>query len=95
MAALLSDPRLQDPAPRSDGARLAPGPVGAGDPALDTADWPEDGPGNLRTSYILPTTGLQVTGTGVVWPLPDDPLAPAVEAAGPHRLVWVDLGTRP
>ncbi len=91
MAALLADPRLQDPGPRSDGGRLASDSTGAGDPALDTVDWPEDGAGNLRTSYILPAAPLRVTAAGVVWPLPDDPLAKAAEAAGPHRLVWVDI----
>jgi hypothetical protein len=92
MVALLADPRLQDPAPRSEGGRLAPGSAGEGDPALDTVDWPEDGPGNLRTSYVLPAARLRVTDAGVVWPLPEDSLAASVEAAGPHRLVWVDLG---
>ena len=91
MAALLADPRLQDPAPRSDAARLVSDATGAGDPALDTVDWPEDGPGNLRTSYILPAAPLRVTAAGVVWPFPNDPLAEAAEAAGPHRLVWVDI----
>jgi len=61
------------------------------DPALDTADWREDGPGNLRTHYVLPAAALRVLGAGVVWPLPADPLAEAAEATGPHRLVWVDL----
>lgn len=92
MAALLADARLQDPQPESEGAKSASGAGQAGNPALDTVDWPEiDGPGNLRVSYVLPARHWRVTGSGVVWPRPDDPLAPAVEAAGPHRLVWVDL----
>ena len=91
MAAFLSDPRLQDPRPASEGGRAAATPGQAGDPALDTADWREDGPGNLRTHYVLPAAALRVLGAGVVWPLPADPLAEAAEAAGPHRLVWVDL----
>ena len=91
MAAVLADPRLRDPRPSSEGARLAASPGQAGDPALDTSDWPEDGPGNLRTHYVLPAASLRVLGAGVLWPLPEDPLAEAVEAAGPHRLVWVDL----
>nr|WP_245639188.1 endonuclease/exonuclease/phosphatase family protein [Rubellimicrobium mesophilum] len=92
MAALLADPRVQDPRPLSEGGRLAASPGQAGDPALDTADWPEeDGPGNLRVDYVLPAATLRVTGAGVVWPAPGDPLASAAEAAGPHRLVWVDL----
>jgi hypothetical protein len=91
MAAVLADPRFQDPRPASEGARRAAGPGQAGDPALDTADWPEEGPGNLRVDYVLPAATLRVAGAGVVWPALGDPLALAVEAAGPHRLVWVDL----
>ncbi len=91
MAAVLADPRLQDPRPASEGARAAATPGQAGDPALDTADWAEDGAGNLRTHYVLPAATLRVLGAGVAWPLPEDPLAGAAEAAGPHRLVWVDL----
>jgi len=92
MGTLLSDPRVQDRRPSSEVARLAPSPGQAGDPALHTADWPEeDGPGNLRVNYVLPAATLRVSGAGVVWPAPGDPLAEAVAAAGPHRLVWVDL----
>lgn len=91
MAALLADPRLQDPRPRSPGAAAAADPSHQGDPALDTTDWPSEGPGNLRTHYVLPAAALRVLAAGVIWPLPGDPLAAAAEAAGPHRLVWVDL----
>jgi hypothetical protein len=92
MAALLADARLQDPRPESEGARAANGAGQAGNPALDTVDWPEiDGPGNLRVSYVLPARSWRVTGSGVVWPGPDNPLTPTVEAAGAHRLVWVDI----
>ena len=92
MGALLADPRVEDRRPSSEGARFAPSPGQAGDPALDTADWPEvDGPGNLRVDYVLPAATLRASGAGVVWPAPGDPLAEAVVAAGPRRLVWVDL----
>lgn len=91
MAALLADPRLQDPRPASEGGRLAADPAQAGDPALDTVDWPSEGAGNLRVAYVLPAAGLRVLDAGVIWPAPGDPLAPLAEAAGPHRLVWVDL----
>ncbi len=96
IAGLLADPRLQDPRPSSPGARAA-GSDGAnrrqnGDPALDTADWrDDDGPGNLRTDYVLPAAELTVTAAGVVWPAPGDPLAAEAAAASPHRLVWVDI----
>ena len=83
-----------DPAPRGewqppqDGANSTQ----QGDPALDTADWPDaDGPGNMRVDVILPQKGLVVRDSGVIWPAPDDPLADAVTTASRHRLVWVDL----
>ncbi len=53
-------------------------------PGRDTADWPQDGPGNLRVSYVLPSATWQITDAAVVRPLPD-------VAAGPHHLVWVDI----
>jgi hypothetical protein len=95
MAGLLTHPRLQDPQPQSIGAASAPSPGHSGDPALDTADWREEGPGNLRVSYVLPSRDLGVAGAGVFWPAPDDPQAALLGedglAAGPHRLVWVDI----
>ena len=91
MATFLADPRLIDPLPRSPGGAAAADPGQIGDPALDTADWPDGAPGNLRVSYVLPAAGWTVTDSGVVWPAPDDPDAALAEAAGPHRLVWVDL----
>lgn len=91
LESFLADPRIQDPRPSSEGGRLAASAGHVGDPGLDTADWPEDGPGNLRVAYVLPAASLALAGSGVVWPLPDEPLAAAAEAAGPHRLVWVDL----
>lgn len=98
-AALLADPRLQDPRPASEGGRLAADPGQAGDPGLDTADWPGagegreggDGPGNLRVTYVLPSADWAVTEAGVLWPAPGEPLAEAAAAAGPHRLVWAAL----
>ncbi|WP_246849667.1 endonuclease/exonuclease/phosphatase family protein [Rubellimicrobium arenae] len=93
MLKVLADPRLQDPLPRSEGARADADPGQVGDPALDTVDWPggSEGPGNLRVTYILPAATWHVIGSGVVWPRPGEPLAEAVQAAGPHRLVWVEL----
>ncbi len=99
---LLSHPRIQDPRPASPGAAAAATQGGAndshtGDPSLDTADWrDEGGPGNLRVDYVLPSRDWEVTGDGVFWPAPDDPLAPLVEggrlpASSDHRLVWADL----
>ena len=101
--ALLAHPRLQDPRPASEGGAAARRQGGEnrrhrGDPALDTADWrDDDGPGNLRVDYVLPSADLEVAGAGVFWPPPDDPLAPLVAVSGrtrassDHRLVWVDI----
>lgn len=91
MAALLD--HVQDPQPRG---AFQPDQAGAnagqkGDPALDTAVHDPAGPGNLRVDYIWPAKALRATGSGVIWPAPDDPLAAAVEAASNHRLVWVDI----
>ncbi|WP_242500441.1 endonuclease/exonuclease/phosphatase family protein [Tropicimonas sp. IMCC6043] len=91
--ALLSDPRLQDPAPTSRGAAAASDPQHSGDPAHDTAEWrasAEGGPGNLRVDYVLPSADLEVAASGVHWPSDGDALA-TVRRASRHRLVWVDL----
>lgn len=83
----------QDPLPRGASHPLQSG-VNAmhhGDPALDTAEFRDSGPGNLRVDYVLPSKSSSVIAAGVLWPGRDDPLAPDVEAASNHRLVWVDL----
>jgi hypothetical protein len=86
---------IQDPAPRSRGGVALADLTHQGDPALDTADWPDDPPGNLRVSYVLPGKTWGVMGAGVFWPAPDDPLSAILGddglAAGPHKLVWVDI----
>ncbi|MFQ1699604.1 endonuclease/exonuclease/phosphatase family protein [Loktanella agnita] len=75
MAVFLADPRLQDPLP-----------------GIDTADWPEqDGPGNLRVSYVLPSVDWQITDAGVHWPASDGGSDSDGLLAGPHHLVWVDV----
>lgn len=80
MQALLSHPRLQDPVPL--GRRGA----GASESSATVVyDPPPDGPGALRSSYILPDARLTVWDTGVIWP---DPPAR-------HALVWVDLDWPP
>ena len=100
---LLSHPRLQDPAPKSDGARLdalADGGANAthnGDPRLDTVDWSDDpgGPGNLRVSYALPSKDFRIIDSGIFWPGPNDPDRALIgedgNLASRHRLLWVDL----
>lgn len=97
MAALLSDPRLHDPLPASTGGKVAADPGQNGDPALDTASWPDaaGSPGNLRVDYVLPSADLTVTGSGVFWPAPGEAgaalLTPGGIMASRHRLVWVDI----
>ena len=89
LTAALSHPLLQDPSPTSEG--------GAEDgDATDTADWAEPDPGNLRASYVLPSVGVGVTGSGVFWPDRDDPDRALLggadgNGASRHRLIWVDL----
>ena len=93
MADLLENSIWQDPRPASEGGALAADPWHGGDPALDTVDW--DGPGNLRVSYVLPSRDWRVLDAGVIWPAPGSPDAELLGedglAAGPHRLVWVDV----
>lgn len=86
--ALLADPRLQDPAPRGRHGRSEP--AHKGDPALDTALYPQ-GPGGLRVDYVLPSAGLAVSGAGVLWPPTTDPLAQTLATASRHAPVWVDI----
>lgn len=95
IAALLASPRLRDPRPSSRGGAAAAGPGHAGPPALDTVDWDEAGPGNLRVDYVLPSVDLTVVGAGVFWPAAGEPLAGAARDASAHRLVWVDLALPP
>jgi len=100
MRALLADPRLADPRPKSRGAVLAAHAQGGantrqrGNPALDTVDWPDGGsrrgPGNMRVDYVLPSAGLAVIGAGVYWPAPGA-AGEVAKAASRHRLVWVDI----
>lgn len=98
---LLSSRRIQDPMPRSQGAAEAAALQGGanlahrGDPSLDTADFADTAPGNLRVDYVLPSRSLRVAGAGVFWPVPSDPLS-ALTGVFPfpssdHRLVWVDV----
>ncbi|MBY8976665.1 endonuclease/exonuclease/phosphatase family protein [Rhodobacteraceae bacterium NNCM2] len=104
IGALLTHPRVTDPRPESPGAAEAARDGGAnagqrGKAAQDTADWPdEDGPGNMRVDYLLPSTGLRILKSGVFWPPRADPLARLVKTGRPHassdhRLVWLDFST--
>ncbi|MDT0301178.1 endonuclease/exonuclease/phosphatase family protein [Streptomonospora wellingtoniae] len=65
-----------------------------GDPALDTADFGEPEPGNLRVDYVLPSRGLPVADTRVFWPAEGRPGAEAAAKASDHHLVWLDVCCR-
>ncbi len=88
--------RVVDPNPRSEGAVEASETQGGandqhrGRAELDTADFSDDEPGNLRVDYVLPSLPLIPRDAGVFWPTADDPLA-RLNDTSDHHLVWVDL----
>ncbi|WP_198912330.1 endonuclease/exonuclease/phosphatase family protein [Parvularcula mediterranea] len=102
ISALIAHPRVQDALPASSGGTAASANQGganegqSGDPAYDTSDFSDRRVGNLRVDYVLPSSNLEVVGSGVFWPAPDEP---GFELVGPgyppvssdHRLVWVDV----
>jgi Endonuclease/Exonuclease/phosphatase family len=105
---LLRHPRVIDPEPTSAGGAEAVDQGGAnltheGNPALDTADFADGAPGNLRVDYVLPSKGTKVVGAGIFWPVDGDPLYRLTGDYDPtrwpftgvptsdHRQVWVDL----
>ena len=56
--------------------------------AQHTAAWA------MRADYVLPSTSLDVTESGVFWPKQDDPLHRLIkdrQSSSDHRLVWVDI----
>ncbi|MGF1634339.1 MAG: endonuclease/exonuclease/phosphatase family protein [Phycisphaerae bacterium] len=71
---LLSNPRVNDTVP-----------VGAGgDDPTDTATF------DLRVDYVLPSSDLGVTGSGVFWPTAGQPGFSAINSTD-HRMVYVDV----
>jgi Endonuclease/Exonuclease/phosphatase family len=102
---LLDHPRVTDSLPTSDGAAEASVLQGGanltheGDPSLDTADFADTAPGNLRADYVLPSRDLRVTDAAVFWPTTTDPLFRLTGVfpfpSSDHRLVWVDLRVHP
>ena len=62
-----------------------------GDAALDTADFADNAPGNLRVDYVLPSRlGLRHVNGAVFWPVLADPLSLLVTASD-HRPVYADF----
>lgn len=99
---LLDHPRIDSRfAPSSAGAPEAAALQGganltqSGDPRLDTADFADGAPGNLRVDYVLPSRGLHVRGGGVFWPAAADPLSRLTGSypfpTSDHRMVWLDV----
>jgi len=80
-----------DAAARQGGANL----THRGDPALDTADFADSAPGNLRVDYVLPSRPLRIVDAAVFWPTADDPLFRLVGdfpfPSSDHRLTWIDV----
>ena len=87
---ILTAHRVTDPAPASDGGVEAANPGHRGDPRLDTADFSDPAPGNLRVDYVLPSKPMEVRGSGVFWPVAADPLA-RLNDASDHHATWADL----
>lgn len=85
--ALLQGAHVQDTAPRGSHGRAEP--AHRGDPALDTALF-TNGAGGLRVDYVLPSTGLRVTDSGILWPAPG-PMAETLAQASNHAPVWVEI----
>lgn len=88
MQALLASKAVQDPRPRGTAARRDAGQDG--DPALDTALYGK-GVGGLRVDVLLPSAGLRVVASGVMWPDDRDPFAATLAMASRHRPVWADI----
>lgn len=98
---LLELPQVRDPEPTSEGGAEAAVLQGGanltheGDPALDTADFSDRAPGNLRVDYVLPSTRLVIRDAGVFWPAQGEPGSELTGTfpfpTSDHRLVWVDV----
>ena len=94
---LLEHPLIDASAtPQSDGGAAAAAAQGGansvqrGDPRLDTADFNDNRPGNLRVDYVLPSAALELVQAGVFWPVEGDPGAEWIDTSD-HRLVWIDV----
>jgi endonuclease/exonuclease/phosphatase family metal-dependent hydrolase len=61
-----------------------------GEPAADTSDFDDRRTGNLRLDYVLPSSGLNVSGCGVYWPAAGHDGSDLVDLSD-HRLVWLDI----
>ncbi|MFB9906376.1 endonuclease/exonuclease/phosphatase family protein [Allokutzneria oryzae] len=93
---LLNARRVIDPMPYSVGAVEAARVQGGankdhrGAPWLDTGDFNDKSPGNLRIDYVLPSWPLVPVRAGVFWEPSGSPLA-RLNDASDHHAVWVDV----
>jgi endonuclease/exonuclease/phosphatase family metal-dependent hydrolase len=93
--ALLTSEYTRDSSPQSAGAAEAAELQGGananhtGPSDQDTADFNDNGVGNLRVDYATPSRTLLMGERGVYWPTTDD--ASENHLYSDHRLVWVDV----
>lgn len=90
MTAFLADPRLQDTSPAQTDVPLPRHPDQRGPPALANAYWPDIGA--LRVSYVLPSRGFAVLGSGVHVAVTEDSRDAAAEGDGGHASDATDGG---
>ncbi len=64
-----------------------------GDASHDTANFSQDGFGNMRADYVIPSQGFEIVDGGVFWPKPGEVGSEGVSGSD-HRLVWIDLKIR-
>lgn len=76
---LLQHRAVQDPLPQRPNGRL------------ETVDWDDPTPGDLRVDYILPAREFSVLESGVLWPEGETEAARLAETASTHRLIYVDI----
>ncbi|WP_352109406.1 endonuclease/exonuclease/phosphatase family protein [Glaciecola sp. XM2] len=87
IADLIAHPRVQDDLPPTSEAAVLHTPSNPF-AAEHTASW------RMRADYVLPSSSLKVTDSGVFWPKPDDPLYRLIQdrqSSSDHKLVWVDV----
>lgn len=98
---LLNNPRVNSSnAPTSPGGIWASETQGGinethlSNPAMDTADFSDTAPGNLRADYVLPSRPIRIINSAVFWP-PEGNRYFYLTGVFPfpssdHRLVWID-----
>ena len=89
---LIAHERVNDVMPKSRGAEEATkknkrARPQRGDPGLDTAKF---GGGNMRVDFVLPSSSLKTTKSGVFWPSRDDDTYSWITTSD-HRMVWIKV----